>query len=516
MATKKKTAATKERVDPYPTPEHPPEETLPGEVLDPDGGFPEEHKMSFTISLKEAILLHLWGYSGQAKDEETKAQIIESHDILKEGIVAVKLMELDRKKGTYKLRTSRKKKFSEEHINNHLDKPWTRLALADLYGFRKELLRTLKTSTEKPTYIKTGLHLASQFLGPLGGQTQLNFAEQLDKYTQETGLTMNNRPLGFGLDLNTIQQTVATAILGAFSQDEYQGNITLPKEEVLIDQERSSSYVPSKLKAANPNALYRRAYANIPQLPTIQLTLAEIVRLAGMDHDRQGDKEKIKEAVAHLGSAQYVFYWKRKAFLMRGNMAIRDKDKDGLHKWEEVVEAGSLFRVKHVLDEQTKQLKYFEISPSAVVLDQVNPHYGGNYFLMVPSSLHAEVREIVGKGQRSTSYTFAFLMYLLAEYERHRRHAKKGTVPEVTIAKTWEEIAQRIKMPETVWKRNRQSAVARLEKVYQVAKELGYLKSYKRGEDGIDTLELEPSKYFHPEREIKQLQEEQATDKEGG
>ena len=62
-------------------------------------------------------------------------------------------------------------------------------------------------------------------------------------------------------------------------------------------------------------------------------------------------------------------------------------------------------------------------------------------------------------------------------------------------------------MPETVWRRNRKVAVARLEQVYQVAKELGYLKSYSRGADGVDTLELEPTKYYHPD---KQLQDEKS------
>jgi len=233
--------------------------------------------------------------------------------------------------------------------------------------------------------------------------------------------------------------------------------------------------------------------------------LAEIVKLAGYDHDRQGNKEKVKQAVAHLGAERYLFYWRRKAFTIKNGAAVPDRDSKGEHKWEEVVEDGSLFRVKHVLDEQTKELKYFEISPSAVVLDQVNPAYGGNYFLMVPRDLHVEIQKAVGKGKRSSSYTFAFIMYLLSEYERIRRHAKKGTIPEHSIAKPWEEIAQRIKMGEKIWKRNRQTAIANLERVYQVAKELGYLRAYSRGEDGVDTLELEPSKYYRP---AKDLQEE--------
>lgn len=457
----------------------------------------EEDSISFRVTTKDAVLLYLWSYSGSTPDR--KSEVMESHEVLKKGLASMKLTELDREKGTYRLRVTRAAGYSEELINQHLDKPWTRLAIAELFGFKEDLLKAIR-ERDKPQHIKTGKHLVSQYLGPVDPQTKLNFAETLERYTRETGLTMGNRPLGWGLNLNVVQQTVTSAILEAFSRDEYQGQITLPKEEVLTDPERGPNYLLAKVKSMGPEAMARKAYKHIPELPTIQLTLAEIVKLAGFNHDRQGDKEKVKQAVAHLGAERYLFYWRRKAHKIVNGAAVPDRDSKGEHKWEEVVEDGSLFRVKHVLDEQTKELKYFEISPSAVVLDQVSLRYGGNYFLMVPRDLHTEVRKAVGQGQRSTSYTFAFLMYLLADYERVRYHAKKGTAPEHTIAKPWEEIAQRIKMPETVWRRNRKVAAARLEQVYQVAKELGYLKSYRRGTDGVDTLELEPSKYYRPEK----------------
>ena len=489
MATKNK--ATRKSAPPAPHPDAPALLGPPDMEQDPG-----KSGLSFNLSTKDAVLLYLFGYSGSSK--KLKAEIMESHDILKKGLVALKVLDIDKEKGTYRLNITRSRNYSQELIDQHLDQPWTRLAIAELFGFKEEFLKANREQ-DKPQHIKTGKHLVSQYLGPVDPQTKLNFAETLERYTRETGLTMGNRPLGWGLNLNVVQQTVTSAILDAFSRDEYQGQITLPKEEVLTDPERGPNYLPAKVRSMGPEAMAKKAYKHIPELPTIRLTLAEIVKLAGFNHDRQGDKEKVKQAVAHLGAERYLFYWRRKAFTIKSGAAVPDRDSKGEHKWEEVVEDGSLFRVKHVLDEQTKELKYFEISPSAVVLDQVSLRYGGNYFLMVPRDLHTEVRKAVGQGQRSTSYTFAFLMYLLADYERVRSHAKKGTAPEHSIAKAWEEIAQRIKMPETVWKRNRKVAVARLEQVYQVAKELGYLKSYRKGVDGVHTLELEPSKYYRPE-----------------
>ena len=452
------------------------------------------------MSPKDAILLYLWTYSGAINDQALRAEIMDTHEVLKKGLVSIYATSIDIVAAQCSVNLSIKKDYSQEVIDQHLEKAWTQRAVAEVYGYLDAWLKTRPT-VEKPQHIKTGKHLVSQFLGHVDPQTKLNFAETLEKYSQETGLTMamGHRPLGYGLNLNVVQQTVTSAILEAFSQDEYQGQITLPKEEVLTDPERGPHYLRTKYHSMGPEAMARKAYKHIPDLPTIRLTLADIVKLSGYDHSRQGDKEKVKQAVAQLGTDRYLFYWRRKAFKIGNGVAIPDRDGKGEHRWEEVVEDGSLFRVKHVLDEQTKELKYFEISPSAVVLDQVSPHYGGNYFLMVPRDLHTEVRKAVGSGQRSTSYTFAFLMYLLAEYERIRSHGKKGAIPEVRIAKPWEEIAQRIKMPETVWRRKRTNAIARLEQVYQVAKELGYLKSYSRGADGVDTLELEPSKYYRPD-----------------
>ena len=475
------------------------EELTKAEPKDPNA---KEEPLQIQLGTKEAVLLYLWGYSGS--NPSRKAEIMESHDILKKGLVALKVLDIDKEKGSFRLNITRSRNYSQELIDQHLGQAWTRLAIAEIFGFKKEFLKANREQ-QKPQHIKTGKHLVSQYLGPVDPQTKLNFAETLERYTQETGLTMGNKPLGWGLDLTVAQQRVTHAILGAFDQDEYQGQITLPTEEVLTDPERGPHLLPARWKSMGPTAIVRKAYSKIPQLPTIRLTLAEVVKLAGYDHSRQGDKQKVMEAIAHLRAHLYLFYWKRKAFTIKNGVAIPERDAKGEHKWEEREDISPLFRVVIVRDDQTKELKYFEISPSAVVLDQVNPTYGGNYFLMVPKDLHTEIQKAVGKGKRSSSYTFAFLMYLLYDYERIRRHAKKGTIPEHSIRKPWEEIAQRIKIPENFWKRNPQKAVERLDRVYQVAKELGWLRSYSRGLDGIDILELEPSKYYRPEEDQEQL-----------
>ena len=92
---------------------------------------------------------------------------------------------------------------------------------------------------------------------------------------------------------------------------------------------------------------------------------------------------------------------------------------------------------------------------------------------------------------------YTFLYWLLAKYEDRRSKPRRGEEPNLQVREHYEKIAQLIRMPETIWRRNRKKAVERLDSIYQAAKDLGYLKSYSMGADGIVTLELDPSGPFY-------------------
>jgi len=59
-------------------------------------------------------------------------------------------------------------------------------------------------------------------------------------------------------------------------------------------------------------------------------------------------------------------------------------------------------------------------------------------------------------------------------------------------------MAQALKMPETVYKRNRTRAIKILEEAYKTAQELEYLTGYERTST-VDILTLNQNKYFEPE-----------------
>ena len=124
---------------------------------------------------------------------------------------------------------------------------------------------------------------------------------------------------------------------------------------------------------------------------------------------------------------------------------------------------------------------------------------------MMPTDLLKKVRKTVGPGRRVTKHYYTFLYWLLATYEDRRSHQPKGKEPNLQVRKHFEEIADLIRMPETVSRRNRKKAVERLESIYQAAKDLGYLKDYRMGLDGIVTLELDPSGPFYRPKKDQEL-----------
>lgn len=326
-----------------------------------------------------------------------------------------------------------------------------------------------------------GIHAAKQFFGD-AKQLSLFSDEKVETFIDATGLQLLNKPDSFGLALNMNQKRVFEGILKAFSETNYKGDSQVTRGSSLkgVYSKRSTEL--------------ERVYQNIENIPVVRLTQADIVKLSGYDMNNQKHKKDTVEAITHLATTQFCFYWVRLAKDENGKPL---KDKKGLYKKEEVMEVGTLLRIKTIRNEDGN-LQYYEIHPSSVVLDQVNSDYGGNYFLLVPKNWREEVKKLVGK--KASSYTYEFLFWLRLQYEQIRRynsnpgHKKKKPF---LLKKTWEEIAQALKMPETLYKRNRKTAMSKIEDAYQTAIALGYLNEVKSGEV-TDTLYLNEDFYPKP------------------
>ena len=302
---------------------------------------------------------------------------------------------------------------------------------------------------EGKKHTKIAIHTVSQFYGD-NKQLSLFSDEKIDAFSRATGLSITNRPDSYGVVLNQSQRRVLEGILKAFTDSNYKG-----------DEEIDKATYSSKIYPINKIA---GAYSNVDKIPVVRLTQAEIIKLSG--HDRtQGDKVDVVEAISFLATKQFCFYWVR----LKTEKGKPVKDKSGDYVKEEVMEVGSLFRIKTVRTEEG-ELQYYEIHPSAPLLDQVS-----NYFLLVPNDWREEVKQLTGK--RASSYTYELLLWLRLQYEQIRRYnsGKNRKKKPFKISKSWEDVAIALKMPETMYKANRKRASKIIQEAYSTAIKLGYL-----------------------------------------
>ena len=334
-------------------------------------------------------------------------------------------------------------------------------------------------------HTKIAIHTVTQFYGD---NKQLSFFtdEKIDAFTDATGLNLTNRPQNYGVVLNQAQRNVFEGILKAFTNTNYKGDEQKDKatalKEVYSDTETSA-----KTLVKVDNAPYR----NIETIPVLKLTQAQIIDLSGyeLNKQRQGDKQDVIEALSFLATNQFCFYWVR----LKTESGKPVKDKNGDYVKEEVMEVGTLLRIKTVRD-QTGLLQYYEIQPSAPLLDQVN-----NYFLLVPNNWRDEVKELTGK--RASSYTYELLLWLRLQYEQIRRFnkggGKKRKPKPFKISYRWEDVAIALKMPETMYKANRKRASKIIQEAYSVAIKLGYLVKVENN-GATDILYLNEDYYPKP------------------
>ena len=319
---------------------------------------------------------------------------------------------------------------------------------------------------------KMGIHALSQFYAD-GKQLSEFSDEKVVAFTKAVGLSIQNMPDSYGIVLNNSQKRVLEGILKVFSDTNYNG-----EEE--IDKITYSSQIYPINKA-------QEAYKNVDSVPIIRLTQSEIIELSGYDK-RQSDKTHVIDAITFLGTKLFCFYWVR---LKTDSSQKPVKGKNGEYAKEEVMEVSSLFRIRII--RENGELQYYEIHPSAVILDQINNKYGGNYFLLVPNNWKDEVKKLTGKN--ASSYTYEFLLWLRLQYEQIRRYNVKKTAKKAfEIIKSWEDIAITLKMPETIYKANRKKASKIIQDAYSVAIKLGYLLEVKN-DDLVDILYLNEDYY---------------------
>jgi len=334
-------------------------------------------------------------------------------------------------------------------------------------------------------HTKIAIHVVSQFYGD-NKVLSLFTDEKIDLFTDATGLNLTNRPTNYGVVLNQAQKRVFEGILKAFTDTNYKGDEQKDKKTAL-EEVYSNTKTSGETLIKGDNAPYK----NIETIPVVRLTQAQIIDLSGYDlkAQKQSDKQHVIEALSFLATNQFCFYWIR----LKTEKGKPVKDKNGDYEKEEVAEVGTLLRIKTVRD-QTGLLQYYEIHPSAPVLDQVN-----NYFLLVPNNWREEVKILTGK--KASRYTYELLLWLRLQFEQIRRHNSGGgrnrRPKPFKLSRGWEDVAIALKMPESMYKANRNKASKIIQEAYSVAIKLGYLVKVENN-GATDVLYLNESYYPKP------------------
>ena len=291
--------------------------------------------------------------------------------------------------------------------------------------------------------------------------------------------------------LNVAETRVFFGLMKAFSDTQYMGTHQVEK----LDEFKERGI---NVETQRAREVMKTPYRNINQIPVLQLTQADIIRLSGYDSN-MGDKQEVIKALGTLGMKQFAFFWKR---LEKDEKGKPVKDKSGDFKREVVMEVGTYFRIKTIFQDNTNILKHYEISPSAVILDQVNDTYGGTYYLIIPGNWNEEIKKLTGR--RATPYTYFFLLWLRMKFEEIRQfnnlQKNKAKKKPFVIKKSWEEIAQILYMPESMYKLNRKRAQEIIEKAYTIATRLGYLLRVEN-DGAVDVLYLN-EEFFPQGREL--------------
>ena len=322
---------------------------------------------------------------------------------------------------------------------------------------------------EKATVI--GLHSVKNILG---NEHQINAfsIEKINDFEKTYKVQIADTIDRFGIDLTDTQTKVMEGILRGFTETNYRGS----------DNTQSKNEI---LKEKYPFGNLPETYRYVKEIPCLRATQDQIFTWSGIKKNSIAERERAIEAIKVLSTKQYCFYYDRLALDENGNP---QKDSAGGWKKEYVMAVDQLFTVKEVRESRDAPLEYYEITPSAIFLDQRE-----SYFMLIPFNWREEVRKLVGS-RKASSYTFRFLLFLRYQYEIKSRSANKEARP-FTLKWHWKKIATALKIPASTYKRKKAQALKILEDACSVAKQLGYLIDYSRDGD-TNCLVFNDEKYL--------------------
>lgn len=342
----------------------------------------------------------------------------------------------------------------------------------------KQLKRKRK-NIQEGKYVKMGVHLVNS------GFKQTK-SHQLDIFTQggneeEVRERINNllpfkpeadgfdAPTSIGYKLTEVEHQVLEAVLQEFTRTNWEGHELMPRGE----------YMRKHREEINNREL---AYQYLDYIPSIKMRPADLLRLAGKDAT-WSHKINVKNALEKLRTTMWYFFYPRAEF--KDGKMLMDKSGNPVKRYHEEVaplmRVATVYKEVNVSGEDKMVVDYYQIWPSAAMVDQVTKRYGGNHFLLIPVAWR---EEFIKKTDRKPSlYTQRFAMWCRNEYEKIRRHnskhSKRGgdTVKPRAYRKEvlLHELATQLYMPDSIVKEKRQRARELMEDTFTHVTQVGYL-----------------------------------------
>lgn len=331
---------------------------------------------------------------------------------------------------------------------------------------------------ENKEFTKFAKHGAYQVLCYIKDNPE-DIKKKVIAYSDKTGYKINNKNTiqKSGLIANETQLKVFYAIIDKLSDTNYKGHKQMHIHNFV------NNFLIKKYPKVGSNFFYgtnESPYKNIPFIPGIIITQKELIVRAGYNPRKQRDKQLVVEALDYLATHQFYFFWDR-AIMKDGKP---EKNRDGSPKKEHIEYVGNILHVLKSRSDRDK-LKYYEIYPSACLLDQ-----NESYFMLIHKDWLDNITKKIKR--RVSRYTLLFLFWLYDEADKMKRYNKK-----YEITKSIEEMAIILNMPESLYKKKKKEAWQIIQNAMQVAYFLGYIDQISiEEEDGRWTFWL--NKDFYP------------------
>lgn len=327
--------------------------------------------------------------------------------------------------------------------------------------------------------IKTSMHWEGQkWTKPKQQEAeQLTLFEQANNFVKANhvdGIEETMLPKICGINYTKMELQILEGIARILTETNYKGSILLTKEDA--EEWMPKSYPITKMSG----------YSHINVLPAIQIGQRELVRTFGFDDQ---DRRAVMKATLGLSTKPCYFKYKRLAVDSAGNPKT---DKQGTLIMEDVEQVGTPIILRRVTNEKDRT-EYYEIIPCLPMMDQID-----TYFLNKPGDWRAEVDQLCGKNE--SVYTYKFIDWLMFCFEEIRRKNEVKKKPKnwkyrpYRLTKTWMEVADALKMPHSMSRRNKVKAQQIIQRAYDVAYQLGYLEHKVNG----DLIILNEKHYVRP------------------